>query len=226
MTKLIVIPTQFEIDPFLAGCAELGLETKEEQVGKLAATSIPELGVIVAAGGFGKTQFAVQTQHLIDARSDWSMVVCAGAAGALANDLAIGDIVVGVETVEHDFRRSSGKPHPRFAGSEKSISKMRSLDSAKFEFGIHFATVASGDEDVNHPIRRSEIHELTGAKAVAWEGAGGARASEFSGLPFVELRGITDQADHTFSADIMKNLPVAMGNIATLITSWCRANGD
>lgn len=226
MSKLIVIPTQFEIDPFLAGCVELGLDTKEDQVGRLAATSIPELDLTVAAGGFGKTQFAVHTQHLIDARSDWSIVVCAGAAGALVTDVSVGDVVVATETVEHDFRRSSGKPNPRFPGADGSIEELRTVDTVSFGFGVHFAAVASGDEDINHPIRRSEIQSLTGAFAVAWEGVGGARASEFSGLPFIELRGITDQADHTFSSDILQNLPGTMKNIASLVASWCRANQD
>ncbi len=223
MSKLIVIPTQFEIDPFLEGCAELGLETSEDEIGRLPATRVPALDATVAVGGFGKTQFAVHTQHLIDARPDWSAVVCAGAAGALVNDVSIGDVVVAVETVEHDFRRSSKKPHPRFPGSETLLGELRSIDKDSLEFGVHFADVASGDEDVNHPIRRSEIQSLTSATAVAWEGAGGARASQFSGLPFVELRGITDQADDSFSADIMKNLPVTMKNIARLVVAWSSA---
>lgn len=224
MTKLIVIPTQFEIDPFLAGCAELRLETREEQVGRLPAISIPQLGAVVAAGGFGKTQYGVQAQHLIDARPSWSAVICAGASGALASDVAVGDVVVATETVEHDFRRSSTRSSPKFPGSEKLLGELRSLDTASLGFGVHFAPVASGDEDVNHPIRRSEIQSLTGAKAVAWEGAGGARAAQFSDLPFIELRAITDQADHTFSADILKNLPVAMQNIAKLVSLWLKSN--
>ncbi len=226
MPRLIVIPTQFEIDPFLAGCTELGLDTKEDQIGRLPATNLPELDSTVVVGGFGKTQFAVHTQHLIDARSDWSAVICAGAAGALVNELEVGDVVVSTETVEHDVRRSSGKPHPRFPGSNDLLGELRAIDIAKLGFGVHFAVVASGDEDVNHPIRRSEIQTLTGGMAVAWEGAGGARASQFSGLPFVELRGITDQADHTFSADILQNLPRSMRNIASLVAAWCKPNAD
>lgn len=59
-----------------------------------------------------------------------------------------------------------------------------------------------------------------GALAVAWEGAGGARACVFSGLPFLEIRGITDSADHRAPVEFEQNLEKAMANIAILIRSW------
>jgi adenosylhomocysteine nucleosidase len=55
---------------------------------------------------------------------------------------------------------------------------------------------------------------------VAWEGAGGARACAFSGVPFVELRGITDTADHNAPADFKTNLRIAMASAAALVTLW------
>lgn len=64
------------------------------------------------------------------------------------------------------------------------------------------------------------LHRLTGALAVAWEGAGGARACHFSGIPFVEIRGITDRADSDAASDFEANLGSAMGNVARLITPW------
>jgi adenosylhomocysteine nucleosidase len=80
--------------------------------------------------------------------------------------------------------------------------------------------VASGDEDVVDAARRRALHQKTEALAVAWEGAGGARACAFSCVPFVEIRGVTDEADHSAPADFQKNLKMAMSNVAVLITSW------
>ena len=60
----------------------------------------------------------------------------------------------------------------------------------------------------------------TDALAAAWEGAGGARACKFSGIPFVEVRGITDTADQHAFSDFESHLETAMGNIAELITGW------
>ena len=68
--------------------------------------------------------------------------------------------------------------------------------------------------------RKRALYESTGALAVAWEGAGGARACAFSGIPFIEIRGVTDTADHNAASDFEENLEVAMNNLATLITTW------
>ncbi|NJM05021.1 5'-methylthioadenosine/S-adenosylhomocysteine nucleosidase [Candidatus Gracilibacteria bacterium] len=64
------------------------------------------------------------------------------------------------------------------------------------------------------------LHKATNARAVAWEGAGGARACLFSDTPFIELRGITDTADHQASGDFAAHLALAMANIAALLVNW------
>ena len=68
--------------------------------------------------------------------------------------------------------------------------------------------------------RKRALHESTGALAVAWEGAGGARACAFNRIPFIEIRGVTDTADHNAASDFEENLEVAMCNLATLTTCW------
>jgi len=58
--------------------------------------------IILAQGGHGKTQFGIQTQHLLDLIPNISLLICAGAAGGIARFINIGDIVVATSTVEHD----------------------------------------------------------------------------------------------------------------------------
>lgn len=67
--------------------------------------------------------------------------------------------------------------------------------------------------------RRAEVRTRTGAVVVAWEGAGGARACQLRGIPFVEIRGISDGANQTAAGDFVANLPVVMGNVASVVTS-------
>ena len=67
---------------------------------------------------------------------------------------------------------------------------------------------------------------MTGALAMAWEGAGGARACQFSGVPFIEIRGITDQADHRAASHFRENLNTAMRNAAAMITTWLARKAD
>lgn len=227
MKSLVVIPIRAELDGFLQGCANYGEQIERAVVGRLPIVRFPDLGITVAPGGLGKVQFAVQTQHLLDADSDWDLVICAGAAGALVNDLSVGDIVVSTETVEHDIHNKFGKPLlPRFSGEKRAIEALKQVSLVADSFRIHFGPIASGDEDVVHVERKEGLHQLTGALAVAWEGAGGARACHFSGVPFIEMRGITDGANSNAAADFKANLPGVMKNLATLIVAWMKSLPD
>jgi adenosylhomocysteine nucleosidase len=216
---LAVVPTQQELDSFLHACREQGYSNQPVAAGKLALTSFAELGLALAGGGLGKAQFAVQTQYLIG-QQPWELVLCAGAAGALVDGLSVGDVVAGTETVEHDIRNRFGKPMaPRFTGSETAIKRCRQAFSSRPAFKLHVGPIASGDEDVVDVGRRAEIHEQTQALAVAWEGAGGARACHFSGVPFLEIRGITDSANGEAACDFRLNLRVAMNSVAQVVIS-------
>ena len=221
MKTLIVTPIQPEIDHLLQAWAENGLHTQNAIIGRLSVVHLLELDATLACGGLGKVQFALQTQHLLDVCPGWDRVICAGAAGALVDGLSVGDVVVATETVEHDIHNKFGKPLlPTFRGAEAAVSELRSVSPPGGSFRVHFGPIASGDEDVVDVDRRKALHRQTGALAVAWEGAGGARACRFGGVPFVEIRGITDSADSDAASDFEVNLGRAMGNVAALITSW------
>jgi phosphorylase superfamily protein len=113
--------------------------------------------------------------------------------------LKIGDVVVGVTTVEHDYTlRFIQRPLPCHRAAADLVQElMRAADRVAGEFAVRFGPIASGDEDVIDPARAGELHAATGALCVAWEGAGAARAACFSGVPFVEVRALTDAADAT-----------------------------
>ena len=221
MNKLIVTPMREELDFLVQGCTKAGFHAERATVGKLPVIHFPDLGVTLARGGLGKVQFAVQTQHLLDTCNDWDLIICAGAAGALADTVSVGDIVVATTTVEHDYNNKfSERALPKFDGARTAIADLKSVSHLTDTFSVHFGPVASGDEDVVETERKRMLHESTGGLAVAWEGVGGAKACVFSGLPFVEIRGVTDTADHNAASDFEDNLGVAMSNLATLITAW------
>ena len=92
---------------FLVKTFEASLHVERLHDLKIDAAYIADWRVLVAPGGHGKTQFAVQAQYLISRFSSAELVICAGAAGSLAPELSVGDVVVGTETVEHDYRLCS-----------------------------------------------------------------------------------------------------------------------
>lgn len=224
MSTLVVCPMRREMDVLVHTWAGLGHQSERAQLGRLAAVRLPDLGIAAAVGGTGKAQFAVQTEHLLDASPGWDLVICAGAAGALADELSVGDVAIATSTVEHDYgNRFNHRPLPRFDAAGDVVDTFRGLRREDSSFEVHFGVVASGDEDIVDAGRRGELRRQVRAIAVAWEGAGGARACAFSGVPFVEIRGITDRADDRAPADFHANLNIAMANLASLISSWAEA---
>lgn len=192
-----------------------------EQEALLAALGAPA-GWHCAIGGHGKVQFALTTQHLIRELKP-KLVVCAGACGALDPQVKLLDIIAATETLEHDYRlKFVQRPLPAFPGDEGALKKLRAI-TAQFPlqptgpFTLHTGVIASGDEDVIEDVRAGEIRSQTNALAVAWEGAGGARAARFQKTPYLELRVATDTADHQAPRDFAANVKAGMINLAAVI---------
>lgn len=217
---LIVTPLKEEYDDLYKSLTAHKLKSEQDKVGKLDIHRFPALNVTLARGGHGKVQFGVQTQYLLD-HTQFDLVVCAGAAGALAPKVKVGDLIVATTTVEHDYNlKFVRRPHPRFAGDAKSIGQIKALKMPDGKFRIHFGVMASGDEDVIDVKRGAELHKAHNALAVAWEGIGGARACAFSEVPYLELRGATDTADHAAPVMFDINLKVVMRNIGRVLAAW------
>lgn len=217
---LIVTPLQEEYDELHSSLCTHGLDSHKARIGRLEIDHFPALNATLARGGHGKTQFGIQTQHVLD-HAQFDLVICAGAAGALSPDVQVGDIIVATSTVEHDYNLKFAKrPHPQFSGDAQSISQLQKRDMSNAGFNIHFGIMAGGDEDVIDVQRGRELRSLHNALAVAWEGVGGARAAAFSGIPYLEVRGATDTADHEAPVVFDVNLKIVMRNIAWLVNVW------
>jgi len=217
---LIVTPLQKEYDNLQKSLFALGLDSQEDHIGKLEVHRFPTLNLTLARGGHGKTQFGIQTQYLLD-HAQFDLVICAGAAGALAPKVKVGDLIVATSTVEHDYNNKFvPRPKPRFKGDVESIKQLKTLKMTDTDFKVHFGVMAGGDEDVIDAERGKELHKKHKALAVAWEGVGGARACAFNELPYLELRGATDTADHNAPVVFYVNLKIVMRNIASLLYRW------
>src|SRR5262245_40456590 len=99
---LIVTPLQEEYSDLYNSLDSLGLESHKDKIGKLDVHCFPALNVTLARGGHGKTQFGIQTQYLLD-HAKFDLVICAGAAGALAPEVRVGDVAIATITLEHDY---------------------------------------------------------------------------------------------------------------------------
>ena len=221
MSTLIVIPTLKETEQFLGACSTYEVACRNSSLGRLPVVELPEQDVVLATGGLGKVQFALLMQYLLLTRSRWDLAICLGAAGALDPSLTIGDIVVATTTMEHDFRNGFGPRRlPTFPAAPEALNRLQAFTDSSSAFQVHFGPVASGDEDIVDAKRREALRNQTGAMAVAWEGAGGARACQFNETPFLEIRAISDVADENAPTSFERHLHAAMANAAQLITEW------
>jgi adenosylhomocysteine nucleosidase len=212
---LIVTPLAIE-HAALGACLEAETGFSESDHHGVKVLSFHGKKVDLAVGGHGKVQFALSTQLLIQQLKP-GLVICAGAAGSLHPEIQPLDVVISEVTIEHDFRvRFSDHELPRFPADTATLEKIRRrLEPTAYN--VHFGPLASGDEDILDEARAREVRALTGAVAVAWEGAGGARACRLHGVPFVEIRAITDGADAHAPRAFTQNVKAGMKNIAQVI---------
>lgn len=218
MAFLALTPLRAEYEE-LAACLQKKFKGEATQIGKIPAIYFAEIKLCLTIGGHGKAQFALQTQYVIDHfPQKIDALFCCGSAGALSENLKIGDILAGEYTLEYDYKMLfMEKPAPSYKGHSELLKKLKLLEPNHFP--IIFGGIASGDEDIISLQRRQELFSQTHCLAVAWEGAGGARACAFNKIPFIELRGITDLASEKTISDVQQNLKVVCSHLSLVILS-------
>ena len=231
--KIILCPLQKEWKLLAKALEKGGLEKRIKDHQGLDYIHFPEPDWFLCPGGHGKTQFALMTQFWCyylgtTGPETTESILSVGAAGALEDSLNPGDLLLVDEIIEHDYKSSFGKKDsfPLFSPQSLSLNtpegqKANSLDRQNpkglASFHIHQGRIASGDEDILSPERRDELRVQTGAKAVAWESAGGIRAAQLLQRDYFEIRGITDRAQGHVHQNFHENLERAMGHCAQVL---------
>ncbi len=131
----------------------------------------------IVSGGRAQTLLARLEQALDEERPDG--VLSFGVAGALAPDLATGQLVVAA-TVAHAGRTFDSDP----PWTEALARRLKARAS-----GLACAEVVVGD-----PLAKSALREATGAALVDMESGVAAQVCHARGIPFAVLRAISDQA--------------------------------
>ena len=159
--------------------------------------------VILVRSGIGKVNAAACTQVLVDMYGI-DYIINIGVAGAISNELEIGDIVISSDTVHHDFDSLDGAgvisrmEESFFKGDEELIKLAVSacentLSNGKF----WIERVATGDVFVKSNEAKQLISDNFGAFCTEMEGAAIAQVCYLNKIPFVIIRAISDKADDT-----------------------------
>lgn len=196
------------------------LEGRQDEVWGLSTLSRGKLAghpVVVAATGVGKSMAALVAQHLVDTEGP-ERLIFTGIAGALNADLAVGDMVVASDSLQHDLdARGAG-----FARGEVPFSGIRLIPADRGLAEAALSYPADGFRVVSGRILTGDlfltrsfsdaydylVSELHG-DAVEMEGASAGLVALINHLPFLLLRVLSDRADGSAEVDFKTFLPVA-----------------
>ncbi len=188
--------------------------------------------VVLAEAGIGKVNTAV-VATLLTSRFSARTLVFSGVAGGLDPSLGIGDLVISDRAIQHDcgvieetklttyqaghvpfFNPTDrlgyavdadllGRVGARLEGMTLpplSADAGGGSEAAKLVYG----TILAGDQYIHCEATRARLHQTFDAKAVAMEGGAMAQIAERLGVPWLEIRALSDLAGASSRFDFAK----------------------
>ena len=164
--------------------------------------------VVTAVCGIGKVFAALCAQTMI-LRYAPEAVINTGVAGTLTDELSIGNLAVSACVVQHDMDTSAiGDPVGLISGINMveipaDMALTDRLCAAAQTVGVKTLTgcIASGDQFVASPGRKTFIADTFSAIACEMEGAAVGQVCYVNRVPFCVLRAISDSADGSSHMD-------------------------
>ena len=159
---------------------------------------------LLVRGGMGKISAAMSTQFLID-NFQPQLIVNLGVAGSLNSELKPGSVLVADSCQEWDFDLSAlylQALAPNLPKLNISLSPILSVLVSR----VFTGRIITGDTFVADKKRRSVLAKKFSAVAVDMESAAIAKVALLNRIPFLVVKGITDQADGSAVVSLNNNL--------------------
>ena len=187
--------------------------------------------VVLVGAGIGKVNTALVATLLVD-RFDCRLIVFSGVAGGLDPDLDIGDLVVADSTLQHDAGViEDGRLHTYQAGhvpffnptdrlgypvEPGLLARVRErldgfvLPPLSARAGgegrpprIAYGPILSGDQYVHCEATRERLFRDLGGRAVEMEGGALGQVCEAFGVPWLDVRALSDLAGRDSRMDFV-----------------------
>ena len=185
--------------------------------------------VVTAVCGIGKVFAALCAQTMI-LRYAPEAIINTGVAGTLTDELSIGNLAVSACVVQHDMDTSAiGDPVGLISGinmveipANKALTER--LCAAAQAIGVKTLTgcIASGDQFVASPGRKTFIADTFSAIACEMEGAAIGQVCYVNHVPFCVLRAISDSADGSSHMDYPVFAQMAAEQSVRLLLAFLR----
>ncbi len=181
--------------------------------------------IVVAYSKIGKV-YASLTASVLVQHFKVDKLLFSGVAGALNEELKIGDLIAATKLCQHDLDITAfGHPYGYVPEGKVFVESDRTLrllaqEVAK-EKGIELkeGVIATGDQFIADPKRKEWIKKTFEADAIEMEGAAVAVVCDAFDVPFFILRSISDAADMDAAFDFDEFLKHSSRRSADFIIS-------
>ena len=222
-----------EVAPFL----EYLEHAREECEGPLKFHTGNLWGVPVVVGccGISKVNAAMGTQAMIQ-RYHPRLIIHTGVAGALSQQLKIGDVVVARGCVQYDVDTSAiGDP----VGFVSTVNRIlfecdAELSGAIVEacrlseersFAVHSGVVSTGDRFLSRGEDKRWIEDTFGALTCDQESCAVAQVCCVNCIPMAVIRAVSDASDGAHAAEYETYMPMAAQNAAAAAMWFLEKSG-
>lgn len=164
--------------------------------------------VVAAVCGIGKVFAAICAQTMI-LKYNPDVIINSGVAGTLTDKLAIGDVAVSSDVVQHDMDTTaigdelgliSGINIIHIPANEKAAALLK-ICAAHLRLNSMLGTIATGDCFLNDTARKNDIASTFSAIACEMEGGGIGQTCYVNKIPFAILRVISDGGNESSHLD-------------------------
>ena len=162
--------------------------------------------LVLVESGIGKVMAAMSVAILAN-HFKVDAVINTGSAGALAEGISVGDVVIAEKLAYHDvdvtafgYEYGQMAQQPLYFESDKKFVTLIQESLSKLDQNWHLGLIATGDSFVAGDDKIATIKELfPQVLAVEMEGAAIAQAAHALELPFLVVRAMSDNANHEAS---------------------------
>lgn len=190
---------------------------------------IKERECVLVKSGVGKVNAARTTQVMID-HFKIEYIINLGSAGAINDQLDIGDILIGKHVVQHDFDITAfGHSKGYITGVGNNVECDKDL-IVKFEdviknisernYKIKLGIVATGDIFCTDVAMKDKIRAKFNADVVDMECAAIAQVTYLNSIPFIVVRSISDTPNGKNASTFDENLKLASKRCADILREF------
>ncbi|MDR1461210.1 MAG: 5'-methylthioadenosine/adenosylhomocysteine nucleosidase [Campylobacteraceae bacterium] len=188
-----------EITPLLEKFKEY--KTVEFANNRFYTLKYKNLDITIAYSKIGKVNAALTASILINIFGAQKLLF-SGVAGAIEENLHIGDLIAAEGLVQHDLDITAfGHPYGFVPESkilikaDEELLKIAKETAKTLNLTLKSGVIATGDQFICDAVKKEWIRKTFNANAIEMEGAGVAFVCESLNIPFFILRAISDAAD-------------------------------